>query len=120
MMDIKKKIDQINSLKLNDRLAVWQDLLVMAKEFANLETKDDILGVELVNCINDVRSARFIESDVDMILLDVVFLIASELQGNKEIMKSTLLAMIYYANFYPEKYEKIQLENKIKALEQNY
>lgn len=64
--------------------------------------------------MNYPRSSRFIESDIR--LLETSLQIARKLKSKRKILKEILNDILYYSNFYPEKYNKIELEKEINQL----
>lgn len=52
-----------------------------------------------------------------MKLLDFSLLIARKLKGEDKILKGILNDILYYSNFYPEKYDKEALQKEVDRLE---
>ncbi|MGB4774054.1 MAG: hypothetical protein WBP45_02680 [Daejeonella sp.] len=115
-MDIQKQIDTINSVKLDERISFWEDLIFMADEYLNSINQDETLALNIINCIGGIRTSRFIESDIDIKLLDASLRIARKLVKHKKILKDILKDILYYSNYYPEKYNKELLEQEIKNI----
>lgn len=115
-MDIQEKIDYVNSLKLDERINHWQDLVLLANDYLSSGNIDDKQNLEFINCISGLRTSRFIQSDIDMELLDISLLIARNFKSQRKILKGILNDILYYSNYYPEKYNKIELEKEINQL----
>jgi hypothetical protein len=115
-MSIQGKFDYINSLKPDERINHWQELALLANDYLSSENIDDKQNLAFINCIGGLRTSRFIESDIDMELLDISLLIARKLKNQRGIVKGILNDILYYSNFYPEKYNKDELEKEINLL----
>ncbi|WP_320053026.1 hypothetical protein [uncultured Acetobacteroides sp.] len=119
-MNIREKIDYVNSLKLDERINYWQDLILLANEYLSLGNIDEQQSLDFIDCFRGLRTSRFIQSDIDMILLDTSLLIARKLKSNRKILKGILDDILYYSDFYPEKYNRDELENEINELDKPY
>lgn len=115
-MNIEDKINYINSLKLDERISHWEDLILLANEYLSSKYIEDKLSLNFINCISGIRSSRFMESDIDVRLLEISLQIARKIKSNRNILKGILNDILYYSNFYPEKYNKIELEKEINQL----
>jgi len=115
-MTIQEKINFINSLKLDDRISHRQDLILLAQNYLGSEKINETQSIELFNCLSSIRTSRFVDSDIDMELLDISLLVARKLQNHNNILKGILNDILYYSNYYPEKYNKEELEKEIKQL----
>jgi len=113
---MQEKINFINSLKLDERISYRQDLILLAQNYLVSETISESQSIELINCLNNIRTSRFVDSDIDMELLDISLLIARKLQHHNNILKGILNDILYYSNYYPKKYNKEELEVEIKLL----
>lgn len=110
-MNIQEQIDSINSLELDKRINFITDLITISNNYLLLKDGEDSLGLSIINCIASIRTSRFIESDTDVKLIDISLLIARKLKGESKILKGILNDLIYYSNFYPEKYNRESLQN---------
>ena len=115
-MNTEDKINYINSLALDKRISQWEDLILLSNDYLNSQNIEDKLSLNFINCLSGLRSSRFIESDIDIRLLETALQIARKLKGNRKILKGILNDILYYSNFYPEKYNKIELEREINQL----
>lgn len=115
-MDIQKQIDLINSLDLGERINHLEDLFIAISKFDNSNKDNDLLGVNIIDCLNGIRSWRFIESDTDMKLLDISLVIARKLVDKKNNLIVLLEDAVYYSNYYPERFNKSKLEKEIAEI----
>lgn len=115
-MDIQKKIDSINALKLDNRIEHIEELLEFASKFKNLNNNNETLGLKVINCLQGIRSSRFIDSDMDLKLLDASLTIARNLNTHKKLLIGLINDAIYYSNYYPKKYNKSDLEKELKTI----
>jgi hypothetical protein len=116
-MNIQERIDFINSLKLDTRVSYLREVVSFAKDFLNTKEEiNKILGENILYCLNGIRSSRFIDSDVDMELLDLCLAIAKKLSNQKKIMLSILKDILYYSSDYPDRYNKLEIEKEIQQL----
>ena len=116
MDTLQNKIDFINALNLDERINHWQDLILLSNKYLNSENINDSLSLKIINCFNGIRISRFIDSDIDIKLLDISLLVARKLENQNIILKGILNDILYYSNYYPEKYNKLGLEKEIKKL----
>ena len=116
---MKEKIDFINSLTLDERIKYWQDLIMLANQYLKSENITDDQSLSLINCINGLRTSRFIQTEIDLELLDASLPIARILNNQKTVLKGILNDILYYSNFYPEKYNKDELEKELNELNKN-
>lgn len=84
----------------------------------NSNNLEDNLSIDIITCIDQIRSSRFIESDLDIKLLELSLKIARKLKSNKIILKEIISNILYYANYYPEKFDKMELEKEMTQLNQ--
>jgi len=116
-MDFKKKIAFINSLKLDERIEYVDELLDLVSKFENINTKTITLGLNIVDCLQGIRTSRFIESDTDIKLLEASLKITRSLKSQKKLLKGLLNDAIYYSGYYPKKYNKSELEKELAEIE---
>ncbi|MEO6303050.1 MAG: hypothetical protein ABIP51_07740 [Bacteroidia bacterium] len=114
-MNIQEQIDNINSLELDKRINFITDLINISNSYI-LGDGNHSLGLNIINCLSSLRTSRFIESDTDIKLLDISLRIARKLKGESDILKGILNDLMYYSNFYPEKYNKETLQNEIDRI----
>jgi hypothetical protein len=116
-MEIELLLDKINSFELDQRVSYVNDLIKIASSF--IEACDhDVnvsLGLKILNCIEGIRSSRFVESDIDLELIEISIKIARKIKDNKSL-KSLLKSLLYYSNYFPGKYVKSEIENELKEL----
>lgn len=118
-MKIKEKIEFINSIKIDERVAYWEELGTMSIEYLHTNKRDENLILEIINCLNGIRSSRFMESNVEVKILDVLLVLARTLKEQKQMLINILTDVIYYSNYYPERYNKVALDEELKELIQN-
>lgn len=116
-MNIQEQIDKINSFELDKRLSLISDLIAISNNYLSLKEVNNSLGINIISCLSSIRTYRFIESEIDMKLLDFSLLIARKLKGEDKILKGILNDILYYSNFYPEKYDKEALQKEVDRLE---
>lgn len=63
-MNIKDRIDYINSLKLDERINHRQELILLANKYLFSEECNDKQSLELIRCLSELRTSRFIQSDM--------------------------------------------------------
>lgn len=115
-MDFQKQIDTINSTNRSERILQIPIILDLAKLYLNSGIDNDKLSLNFIDCINEIRQLRFIESDSDMNLLDVALLIARKMKNNQNLLENLLNDALYYSNYFPDKYNRLYLENEIKLI----
>ena len=115
-MNTEDKINRINSLKLDERMSHLEDLILLSNDYLSSQNIEDEMSLNFINCLNGLRSSRFIESENDIRLLDVSLRIARKLKSNKMILKAILIDILYYSSFYPEKYNRTELEKEINKI----
>ena len=116
-MNIQKQIEIINSLEVNERINHINDLLIMVSKFETLINDNEIQGLSILDCLSNIRASRFVESDMDIKLLDGSLIIARNLKNHKKRLLELLNDAIYYSNYYPEKYNKSELKKEIAKIE---
>jgi len=101
---------------LTQRISFYNELVEIVDIYVNSSKINKGLSNEIFNCIQGMRTSRFIDSDLDIVLLDKALLIARLDLSNKEIL-SVLKGMLYYSKFNPENYNTNKLEKEIKKIE---
>lgn len=121
-MSIRNKLKNFNSLDYKDQLSNWRELLSMANDFINSEKKETELAKELAETIYYHRSlmgsSKAYEgaTDIDVDLCEVSLAIARLAYGNSNKLKDYLEAALYYSNFRPNRFNKVELEKEISEL----
>lgn len=116
-MDILDKINLINTLALDKRINAWEDLVDLASFFLNSRSQDISIANKIIECARGVRSSKFIDTDIDIKLLNISLEIAHKLKVNPTLLKGLLADALYYSNYFPDKYNKIELEKEIQKIE---
>lgn len=111
-------MDYINSLKLDEKINHWQDLKLLVNKYLSSVNITHQQNLDIIDCLRGIRMSRFIDSNVDIEILDAALLIARSLDNQNEILREILNDILYYSNFHPEKYTKLELEKELKELEE--
>lgn len=64
-----------------------------------------------------IKDIKIYSIRYDIEILNISLLIARKLKSERKVLKLILNDIIYYSNYYPEKYNKIELEKELKELE---
>ncbi|WOC40021.1 hypothetical protein [Polaribacter sp. HL-MS24] len=116
-MNIQKQLETINSLEINERINYINDILTIVYKFENLNNDNELQGLSILDCLKEIRLSRFVESDMDLRLLDGALIIARSLKNHNKRLLELLNDAIYYSNYYPEKYNKSELKKEIAKIE---
>jgi hypothetical protein len=116
-MNILDKIELINSQGLDKRINAWKDLCDLASFFLTSKSQDITIAYKIIECAKGIRSSRFIDSDIDITFLNISLEIAYKFNVNPKLLKELLINALYYSNYFPDKYNKIEIEKEIQKIE---
>ncbi len=115
-MNLQKVIEDINQLALDIRISRINELLEVSNYYIANNPENGTLACDIIDCINGMRQSRFIETNDELLLINASLEIARLLDDKKKML-IYLKELIYYADYYPNKYNKERLEEEIKQIE---
>ncbi|HOZ13624.1 MAG TPA: hypothetical protein PLH91_00080 [Tenuifilaceae bacterium] len=115
-MNLQKVIEEINQLELNARISRINELLEVSNYYVANNPENRTLAYDIIDCINGMRQSRFIETREELDLIKVSLEI-SRLLDDKKKMLTYLVDLSYYADYYPDKYNKQSLDEEIEKIE---
>jgi hypothetical protein len=65
-MKIEERITFINSLDLTKRISYYDELMKIADLYLDSNNNNKELSIKIFECIQGMRTCKFIESDIDL------------------------------------------------------
>lgn len=115
-MEIIDRIKLINSFALDKRVQYASELISITNQILKEDPNNIELAENILSCMSGLRTSRFIESDVDIQLLDVSNSLIRTFKLGNQYLSKILKDQLYYSNYYPEKYNKQEIEIEIAAI----
>ncbi len=115
-MDLQKVIEEINQLVLDTRASRIEELIDVSNYYIANGSENRDLALDIIDCINGMRQSRFIETNDELVLLNASLEIARSINDKQKVL-NYLKELVYYADYYPDKYNKGSLEEEIKEIE---
>lgn len=121
-MNIDARLNHFLKLNHTEQLDSWQELFNVGNDFLNTNCSDLELAKKLASAIKFHRSlmgsSKAYESatDIDIKLCQIATRIARIGFGTTEDLLDFLKSELYYARYYPELFDKNELEREIALI----